>query len=128
MRDLLLKGKKKRIEFKKRTTILTFTAADGIKTGNEYMEKINNIDVPAMVENYRKRSSSTVSVNMRPIDALCKAYEMGVKDTLLEVLQQKNWKPTAYQMAALQHAASNNTLSCEELNTLSDLYEQLKRL
>ena len=54
------------------------------------MEKINNIDIPAMVENYRKKSSSTVSVNMRPIDALCKAYEMGVKDTLLEVLQQKN--------------------------------------
>lgn len=56
------------------------------------------------------------------------AHLQNILDAFEGKESRKDWKPSPLQLKALELAANDNLLSCEELDMLNKLYEQLKKL
>ena len=74
------------------------------------------------IENAIKYDKSRTYLNSKGIEII------DVCNWLKSLRPQKQWKPTIKQLTALEYAVNDNTLSCDELYILNELYEQLKKL
>lgn len=80
-------------------------------------------------EEDEKMLNQVISIIEDADDYLIRAENISIYTNWLKSLKPKyQWKPTIRQLTALEYAVNDNTLSCDELYTLNELYEQLKKL